>query len=140
MLALPAGSEEVTTIHQKTVIEPLNDDLADRLFAENGVFHVLIVDPHSTIVASRARDSDVSETFLHSFRDAAMRLSAVRTGAHVDTDPVGTFRFALLEYDRVAVLILPDDRRTIGIALLKEHATAAFLDRAKTLIANARTP
>jgi hypothetical protein len=81
-----------------------------------------------------AKDVDVSETFLNSFRDAAMRLSTIRTVTRVNTDPAGMFRLALLEYDRVAMLLLPVEDRTVGIALLKEHATAAFLDRVKTII------
>jgi hypothetical protein len=127
-------------VEQLAVIKPSSDDLADQLLVEDGVFHVVIVDRHSAIAVNRAKDVDISTSFLHGFRDAAMRLSTVRTGAHVDHDPVGTFRLAFLEYDRIAVLLLPDGDRTVGIALLKEHATGAFLDHAKALIANARAP
>lgn len=127
-------------MEQLTVVEPSTDDLADQLLALDGVFHVLVVDPHSTVVVNRAKDYHVSETFLHSFHDAAMRLSSIRTAAHVASDPVGTFRLAVLEYDRVAVLLLPHGDRTVGVALLKEHATGAVLDQARRLIANARAP
>jgi hypothetical protein len=127
-------------MEQLAFVEPSTDDLADHLLAADGVFHVLVVDQHRHIVVNRAKDVNVSETFLHSFQDAAMRLAAIQTAAHVDTDPAGTFRLALLEYDRVAVLLLPDVDQTVGIALLKEYATAAFLDRAKNLIADASTP
>jgi hypothetical protein len=122
-------------MEQMTVVEPLTDDLADQLLAEDGVFHVIVVDQQSNLVVNRAKDDDVSEAFLHSFHDAAMRLSSIRTAANVDTDPVGTFRLAFLEYDRVAVLLIPVNNRTIGIAVLKEHATAAILDRTKAIIA-----
>lgn len=123
-----------------TIVEPSTDDLADQLLAEDGVLHVIVVDSHSNIVANRAKDGDVSEELLNSFHDATMRLSSIRTAANVDTDPVGTFRLAFLEYDRVAVLLLPDDDQTIGIAVLKERATGAFLDHAKACITNARAP
>jgi hypothetical protein len=125
---------------QLAVVEPSTDTLADQLLAEKGVFHVLVVDQHGKLIVSRAKDVGVSETFLASFRDAAIRLVAIRTATHVDTDPVGTFRVALLEYDRVGVLLLSHGDRTVGIALLKEHATGAFLDRAKHLIAGASAP
>ena len=125
---------------QLTIVEPSTDDLADQLLALDGVFHVLIVDQHSDVVATRAKDADVSATFLHSFRDAAMRLSIIRTAGHVDRDPTGTLHLAFLEYDRVAVLLLPDGDHTIGIALLKEHATGAFLDDVRAIIAHAHTP
>jgi hypothetical protein len=118
-----------------TTVESSNHGLASKLLAEDGVFHVVIVDRHSNVVENCAKDMDVSETFLDSFRDAAMRLSTIRSATHVDMDPVGTFRLALLEYDRVAMLLLPAEDHTVGIALLKEHATAAFRDRAKTIIA-----
>jgi hypothetical protein len=127
-------------MEQLVVVEPSTDTLADQLLAADGVFHVLVVDQRSNVVVNRAKDLNVSETFLASFRDAAIRLPAIRTATHVDTGPVGTFRVAFLEYDRIAVLLLPDGDRTVGIALLKEHATGAFLDHAKTLIANAHTP
>ena len=121
----------------QAVVEPSSDDLADQLLAVDGVFHVLVVDQHGDLVVNREKDVDVSETFLNSFRDAAMRLSAIRSAAYVATDPVGAVRVAFLEYDRIAVLLLPDGDRTVGIALLKEHATGAFLDHANALIANA---
>jgi hypothetical protein len=89
---------------------------------------------------NRANDVNVSETFLTSFHDATMRFSTLRTAANVDSDLVGTFHLAMLEYDRVAVLLLPNGDRTVGIALLKEHATGAFLDHAKALIAGASAP
>jgi hypothetical protein len=126
---------EVIMITQLTVVESSKNDLATQLLAEDGVFHVVIVDQHSNVVENCAKDMDVSETFLNSFQDAAMRLSTIRSATHVDMDPVGTFRLALLEYDRVAMLLLPAEDHTVGIALLKEHATATFLDRAKTIIA-----
>jgi hypothetical protein len=128
---------EMIVIPQLTVVEPSTDKLADQLLALDGVFHVVVVDQHSDTVVNRAKDVDVSETFLNSFQSTAMRLSIIRTATNVDKDPAGTFRSALLEYDRVAFLLLPVEDRTIGIALLKEHATTSFLDYAKTLIANA---
>jgi hypothetical protein len=94
-----------------------------------------VVDPHGDVVANRAKDAEVSKALLDSFRDATMRMSSIRSVTHVDEDPTGTFRLALLEYDRIAVLLLPDGDRTVGVALLKEHATAEFLDCAKAIIA-----
>jgi hypothetical protein len=130
---------EVIMITQLTVVEPSTDTLADQLLALDGVFHVVVVDQHGDVVVNRAKDVDVSETFLNSFQYTAMRLSHIRTAANVDKDPVGMFRSALLEYDRVAVLLLPVEDRTAGVALLKEHATAAFLIHAKTIISDAHT-
>jgi hypothetical protein len=127
---------ELKVITQLTVVEPLTDTLADTFLALEGVFHVVVVDQHSDIVVNRAKDVDVSETFLNSFQNTAMRLSVIRTAADVYKDPAGTFRSALLEYDRVAFLLFPVKDRTVGIALLKEHATTPFLDYAKSLIAN----
>jgi hypothetical protein len=127
-------------MEQLSVIEPSTDDLADQLLAADGVFHVLVVDQYSNVVVNRAKDLNVSETFLTSFHDVTMRFSTLRTAANVDSAPVGTFRLALLEYDRVAVLLLPNGNWTVGIALLKEHATGAFLDCAKALIAGASAP
>jgi hypothetical protein len=129
------GDTKVITIVQLPAVTPSSATLADRLLAEDGVFHLLVVDQHGSVVVNRAKDDSVSDTFLNSFRDAAMRLSTIRSATHVDMDPVGTFRLALLEYDRVAMLLLPAEDRTVGIALLKEHATDAFLDRAKAIIA-----
>ena len=127
-------------IHQMIVVEQSTDDLADRLLALDGVFHVVVVNRHSEIVVNRAKDFDVSETFLKSFQNTAMRLSIIRTAANVYKDPAGTFRSALLEYDRVALLLLPIEDSTVGIELLKEHATPALIDRANTVIANTRVP
>jgi hypothetical protein len=128
---------EMVVITQLTVVEPSTDKLADWFLALEGVFHVVVVDQHSDIVVNRAKDVDVSETFLNSFQNTAMRLSIIRTAANVYKDPAGTFRSALLEYDRVAFLLLPVGDNTVGIALLKEHATTPFLDYAKNLIAKA---
>jgi hypothetical protein len=126
-------------MEQITVIEPSTGDLADHLLAADGVFHVLIVDQYSNLVVNRAKDVDVSEKFLKSFHDATMRIVSLRTSVNVDTDPVGTYRSALLEYDRVTILLIPDDDRTVGIALLKEHATAGFIDHARVIIGNSHT-
>jgi hypothetical protein len=131
---------EMITITQLTIVESSTDTLADQLLGLDGVFHVVIVDQHNDIVVNRAKDVDVSETFLRSFQNTSMRLSIIRTAANVYKDPAGTFRSALLEYDRVAFLLLPVGDSTVGIALLKEHATTPFLDYAKTLIANACRP
>jgi len=123
-------------ITQMIVVEQSSNDLTEQILALEGVFHVIIVNRHSDIVVNRAKDYDVSETFLNSFQNTAMRLSIFRTAANVYRDPAGTFRSALLEYDRVALLLLPLEDRTMGIALLKEHASRV-VDRAKTIIETA---
>ena len=127
-------------ITQMIVVEQSTDDFADQLLALDGVFHVVAVNRHSEIMVNRAKNFNVSETFLNSFQNMAMRLSIIRTAANVYQGPAGTFRSALLEYDRVALLLLPVEDSTVGIMLLKEHATPELIDRANTIIANTHTP
>lgn len=111
------------------------DGLGEQLLQLDGVFHVLVVNDHGDVVLSRAKDRDVSDAFFKSVPNIAMRLSIIRTAANVHRDPAGTFRSAQLEYDRVALVLFPVEDGTVGIALLKEHATNEVVERARTVIA-----
>lgn len=77
---------EVRVITQMTVIEPMTNELADQLLAEDG-----------DVVANRAKDV-VSKVFLNSFREATMRMSSIRTvaNAQIDTNPISAARIRSL--------------------------------------------
>ncbi len=110
------------------------NDTCSKLLGLDGVFYVMAVDNHAEVVAERAADDAVAKVYLGSVPNLAMRLAILRTAANVYKEPAGTFRCAVIEFDRTALLVVPKDDHTYGIALLKEYGTPALRDEVQSLL------
>lgn len=94
----------------------------------------MAVDNHAEVVAERAADDAVAQVYLGSVPNLAMRLAILRTAANVYKEPAGIFRSAVIEFDRTALLVIPKDGYTYGIALLKEYVTPALRDEVQSIL------
>jgi hypothetical protein len=110
------------------------NNACSKLLDVDGVFYVMAVDNHAEVVAERAADDAVAKVYLGSVPNLAMRLAILRTAANVYKEPAGTFRSAVIEFDRTALLVIPKDGYTYGIALLKEYVTPALRDEVQSIL------
>ena len=109
-------------------------DACSKLLDLGGVFYVMAVDNHAEVVAERAADDAVAAVYLGSIPNLAMRLAILRTAANVYKEPAGTFRCAVIEFDRTTLLVVPKDDHTYGIALLKEYVTPELRDEVRSTL------
>ncbi len=119
------------------MMESETNNACSKLLDLDGVFHVLAIDNHAEIVSERAVDDSIAKVYLGSIPNLAMRLAILRTASNVYKEPAGIFRSAVIEFDRTALLVIPKNRYTYGIALLKEHVTPTLRVKVQSILATA---
>jgi hypothetical protein len=122
---------------QVLTMESGPNNASSKLLDLNGVFYVMAVDNHAEVVAERAADDSVAKVYLRSIPSLAMRIAILRTASNVYREPAGVFRSAVIEFDRTALLVIPKDGYTYGIALLKEYVTPALRDEVQSILTTA---